>query len=813
MLLPSRDDGGKAAHWRAGAGILFLLLAFTPHLIASTDSATNASATAVPASPSEGAGAPAEETLLLEVQINGHPTGLIGEFILSHGLLSARPEELRNLGFKVPQSHPWEPGALIPLSYLPGLEYTLDLKNQVLRVTVVDSLLMPTLLLPVGREGAEDHRVIESGTGATLNYDIVNRFASGQTGANGSLDFRVFAPWGVTSSDWLASAGASSGSTGANRAIRLDSAYSFADANSLRRYSIGDYITSGLSWTRPVRMEGAQIRSDFSMRPDLITFPMPSAAGSAAVPSTVSVLADGNLMVSSQVNPGPFQTPQLPVVSGAGTISMTVTNALGQQVTVTQSFYASSELLAPGLKTFAGQVGLVRLNWGEASDQYGKLAGAALYRRGLTRKFTIEGSAEGTQGMFMAGAGGVAQIGNLGVLNFAAAASAGSTDPGVQLSAGAQRIGRVFSIGASAIVADSNYRDVASMNGDGVPRKQLSGFTSVFLRRFGSAGLAYAGVDMDTPPAPAQLNTATAEHSHVISANYSLQFHHASIFANEFKDLSGTSNTNGLQVGLTIPFGRRSSVAVSGASDGTAQVQVQKSAAEIGDWGYEGYLSTGSSSHEFGEVQYKSPVGLFTAGVDDTAGLTTLQTESQAAISFVDGRLFPSNTIYDSFAVVDTSTIPHVRVLQENRNVGTTNSSGKLLVPDMRSFDLNHISIDATDIPADVTLDNPSRQLRPQDRSGVVIRFPIKFSHGALLRLVDAAGLPIPLGSTARLQATGVAVPIGYDGDAYVEDLGPQNQLLVERTDGQHCTVSFRYRPVAREIPSIGPLKCVVQKP
>lgn len=203
MLLPSRDDGGKAAHWRAGAGILFLLLAFTPHLIASTDSATNASATAVPASPSDGAGAPAEETLLLEVQINGHPTGLIGEFTLSHGLLSARPEELRNLGFKVPQSHPWEPGALIPLSYLPGLEYTLDLKNQVLRVTVVDSLLMPTLLLPVAREGAEDHRVIESGTGATLNYDIVNRFASGQTGANGSLDFRVFAPWGVTS--WIGS--------------------------------------------------------------------------------------------------------------------------------------------------------------------------------------------------------------------------------------------------------------------------------------------------------------------------------------------------------------------------------------------------------------------------------------------------------------------------------------------------------------------------------------------------------------------------------------------------------------------------------
>ena len=38
----------------------------------------------------------------------------------------------------------------------------------------------------------------------------------------------------------------------------------------------------------------------------------------------MNLLADGNLMVSSQVGAGPFEVPQLPVVSGAGTISMTV---------------------------------------------------------------------------------------------------------------------------------------------------------------------------------------------------------------------------------------------------------------------------------------------------------------------------------------------------------------------------------------------------------------------------------------------------------------------------------------------------------
>jgi len=126
----------------------------------------------------------------------------------------------------------------------------------------------------------------------------------------------------------------------------------------------------------------------------------------------------------------------------------------------------------------------------------------------------------------------------------------------------------------------------------------------------------------------------------------------------------------------------------------------------------------------------------------------------------------------------------------------------------MRSFDLNHITIEATDIPPDATINDASREMRPQDRSGVVVRFPVKISHGALLRLVDEAGVPLSVGSTATLRATGITVPIGYDGDAYVENLSFQNELTVERTDGQRCRVAFRYEPAPDEIPTIGPLTC-----
>jgi outer membrane usher protein len=801
-LFRRHDHGGEAARQLGCAGILFLVLCIVPHPAV----ANEVSAVSAP-DPN------ADQSLLLDVQVNGHSIGKIGEFTLRHGKLMIRPDELRDLGFRLPASLVLSADGLITMSDMPGLIWSLDQTNLELYVTASDNRLLPIVLQPGARDALSERRVIESGTGVTLNYDTVGSFSSGQTGGTGSMDLRAFSPWGIVSSGWLAFAGSTSSGSGTNTAIRLDSAYTFADVNTLRRYSLGDFITGGLAWTRPIHLEGVQINSDFSMRPDLVTFPLPTITGSAAVPSTVDVLADGNLMVASQVAAGPFEVPQLPVVSGAGTISMTVTNALGQQVNVTQPFYASSALLAPGLKTFAVQSGLVRRNWGSVSNDYGKIAGAAIYRSGLTPKFTLEGSVESTPGTFAVGAGGVAQIGHLGVVNFSAATSAGTANTGAQFSAGAQRIGRVFSLGASAILANSNYRDVASMNGDGVPRKQLSGFTSLYLPRFGSLGAAYGGIDQDAAPTPVRLNISPAEHSHVVSANYSLQIRHVSIYASEFKNFAGTGGSSGTQVGLTIPFGRRSSVTVSATSDGDGQLQAQRSAALVNEWGYDAYVSAGKSNHEFAQAAYKSPVGLFTAGIDQSAGLTSLRLESQGAFSWVDKGLFPSNTIYDSFAIVDTGPVPHVHVLQENRDVGSTGSSGRLLVPDMRSFDLNHIAISPTDIPADVTIDVATREMRPQDRSGVVVKFQVKISHAALLRLVDGAGAPMPLGSAATLRATGVTVPVGYDGDAYVEDLSSHNELAVERMDGRRCTVVFDYRPLPGEVPTIGPLRCQEQKP
>jgi outer membrane usher protein len=80
-------------------------------------------------------------------------------------------------------------------------------------------------------------------------------------------------------------------------ALRLDTTWTYSDQETLTTYRAGDTIGGGLAWTRPIRIGGLQAQRSFSLRPDLITLPLPAAAGSAAVPSTVDVFVNKSKVV------------------------------------------------------------------------------------------------------------------------------------------------------------------------------------------------------------------------------------------------------------------------------------------------------------------------------------------------------------------------------------------------------------------------------------------------------------------------------------------------------------------------------------
>ena len=777
----------------------------------------------------------AEQALLLEVMVNGHSTGKIGEFVQRDDALLARRHELDDLGFRLPESASASPDDLIALSELPGLAWRLDLASQTVFVTADLKLLKPALLELEAPTSA--NVPVQSGLGATLNYDVTATTTGGHNVGNGLIDTRVFSPWGVLSSSELAYAGSSPYGPGTNAALRLDSSYVYSDPDALRQYSVGDVINGGLAWTRPVRMGGVQVTQNFSMRPDLVTMPLPTVSGAVAVPSTVDVLVNGSQLLARQVQAGPFQIPSLPVMTGSSTIAMTMTDALGHQVTTTMPFYASQNLLAAGLQTFSVEAGAVRRNYGLPGDTYADIAGSASYRRGLTSMLTVEAHAEGIANQAMAGTDVMVNVANFGILDAAVAASTASGRNAALYSIGFNRTSRTFSAGASATFAGHDFADIASLYGDPMPRRQINANASLSMGQFGSIGLAYTGIDRDAAPAPISFYTQTAglfanqissvaggtvstfnglvtlqpaEHTHIITASYSVQVFNMSFYATGFHDLVRGGGTGAL-IGMTVPLGQRSSIggsAGTGSIGGYQQIQAQQSVQNPGDRGYQAYASTSAPAHTFADVQYKSPWALVSAGVDRIGAQNTGRAEVQGAVSLADGGVYASNQINDSFAVVDTDGAAGVTVLRENQPVGKTDSNGRLLVPDLRSFDINHLTIDPTDVALDATVDTATHEVRPQYRSGVVVPFHVRIGHGALLRLVDKAGKPLPLGSVATLQATGVGVPVGYGGEAYVQDLDAHNTVNVTGPKGSRCAVSFDFTAKPNDIPTIGPLTC-----
>jgi len=753
---------------------------------------------------------PKDMALLLEVQLNGYPTGKIAEFTLRGGALLSKPEELRDLGLRLPaNARDVAVDGLIPVAALPGVTWHLEQTTQMIYITASVSSLNATVV-KTGRESGNDLKV-ETGKGALLNYDIVDTLVGMQNGVSGSFDAKAFSPWGVISSGTLAYLGRGGPVGRTNRLVRLDTSYTFADTDSLHRYTVGDFITGGLSWTRPVRLEGFQVRSDFSMRPDLVTFPLPTVSGATAVPSTVSVLANGDYVLSHEVDPGPFEIPQLPVVSGAGNISMTVTDSLGHPTTVNQPFYASTSLLKPGLQAFSAQAGFVRLNWGTESNDDGSLAGSATYRRGLTDKVTVEGSAEATSQVAMGGGAVLMNVHNQGVVNAGLATSTSTAGDGAQYTAGLQRMGRSVSLSATWTAASQNFRDVAAISGQPVPRRQISGNVGFTARREGSLGVAFVALDEQENITAKEGSSLVAEHPRVLSASYSVQMHDVSVSASLFRDFSSSGST-GVTMGVTIPFGKTGSMTASVGNDSSlAQLQVRKSAVAVGDWGYQAFISGGGSPHEFAEVEHKARTSLFSIGLDRTDGSTSLISETQGAFSYADGSVFSSNTINDSFAVVDSGGLPDIHVLEENRTIGVTDRKGRLLVPDLRSFDSNLIEINPTDVPMDTAVTSIVKHVRPMDHSGVVVRFDIHASQSVLLRMVDETGNPIPVGSTATVRKTGVAAPVGFDGEAFLQDLEASNQIDVVIAGGHKCSFSLAYKAIPGFIPTVGPKTCNTQ--
>jgi outer membrane usher protein len=309
---------------------------------------------------------PGEQKLELELVINGLSAGFVAPVMLSGGRFRLRLADLKRAGVHIDAQ-----GELLFLDEMPGVTANYDQRLQRLAIDV------PASYLPAQRLGKKKRKFTPASydVGALLNYDA---YVSGGRGTSGQASLfheaRAFGAAGTLSTTGVVRSGP--GKT----YVRYDTRFRRSDEATATTIEVGDFITRSLPWASAVRLGGIQVSRDFGVRPDIITYPLPQFAGSAALPSTVELLVGNQRIAGGEVKPGPFALDTLPPINGAGEANLIVTDMNGRSIQTALPFYVSSNLLAPGLTDYAVAFGALRQNYGIKNFDYGSVAGSASLR-------------------------------------------------------------------------------------------------------------------------------------------------------------------------------------------------------------------------------------------------------------------------------------------------------------------------------------------------------------------------------------------------------------------------------------------------
>jgi outer membrane usher protein len=229
----------------------------------------------------------------------------------------------------------------------------------------------------------------------------------------------------------------------------------------------------------------------------------------------------------------------------------------------------------------------------------------------------------------------------------------------------------------------------------------------------------------------------------------------------------------------------------------------------------EGYgyrvLARSEGAHE-AAYSYQNNIATYVIGAAQTADYTATLLNVSGGMAMLDGDLFMSRRIDQSFAVARVPDYPDVRILADNQLAGRTNASGNALIPRLRAYDINTISIDQRDIPMDAEIVSTRLVAIPYFRSGINVTFPIRHSRGATFTLLLDNGKAMPAGALVLEAGKAETYTVGFDGQVYVTGLAADTTLLAS-WNGQSCEFTVHFGASIDPLPDLGVFICKGVKP
>lgn len=737
--------------------------------------------------------------LLLELWVNDATKHVVGTVIQRGDKLLVKAEDLALAGI---QTSPAEIGkdGLVDLYRLSDVNMKYSDIEQKLLLTVGANRLLPQVFdlnnQPIKNKAS-------SSSGFIGQYDITGSVDDLNKASDSSTLGTVLGGTLFTPDGSLTANGFTQTHDSTTQAIRLDTAAEINDQEKMRKIVIGDTVSGSQSWARSARFAGFQIATDFSLRPDLNTMPLPAFFGQTAIPANVDIFVNSARVFESEVEPGPFRINNLPVITGDGQAQIVVRDVLGREATVSLPFYASSSLLRPGLTSYDLDVGFLRRAYGVESFDYGELAASGTYSEGITDKITLEGHMEASQDVQLIGGGGIFAVGSYGVIHPALAVSnsdiTGNDGEGILYSLSFEARNKPVGFFGSVGMTAGNYNDIASSDGTPPPEMQMQLGANINLDRKGTlAGSVIASKQRDQ------------QMSKIVTASYNLQLgSDYNIGTTGFYD-----HTRGEVVAQAFL-----SIALGGNSVGNVSVQQSKHSSlqqatytdpanPDGGFGYQ--LSATSGDTSIGQANATwigsngSVDGAFVMHDGDPAARLT----ASGGVVYMGDSLYATRRPDGAVALVKTGQ-EGTQVYQENREVAVANENGEALVTGLVPFADNRISIDPTSYNFKTIIEDTEKIVTPARSSGIIVDFtPPKNSPTLLMLRLKDDSLP-PAGALVTLSGGNEPLIVGRRGELFIPNLSEPIEGKIEFA-GKSCL--FNAIPKSLNtlgIPRIGPIYCL----
>lgn len=739
---------------------------------------------------------------LYAIKVNGQDAGT-GQLLFSKsdGYL-ARAEELESWGLVQTNSTPirYKGEGYYPLNQIRGAKANFDEANQELLLEFDPVAFKPSTFV------SQTENLIPGPpeSGAYASYDLYGSSSGSQTQnqtqLNGQFEAGLFNRLGSGFSSFSGQNLYFNSKEANTRLIRLESNWVRDFAEEKQSLKFGDNTGRIGVWGRPVKFGGFQFGTNFSTQPGFVTIPLPKFAGEAVLPSTTEVFINGLKQSSQNITPGPFQLNNIPFITGSGEAKLVVKDMLGREQVIVQPFYVTPGLLRPGVDDYTLEMGFIRNNFGMDNANYGRPMATWTQRKGFSDKLTAEWRVETLPDQQTAGMAAIYIPPVPAAITVATAFSNSRRGAGDFLLLGLdhQAFGGI-SFGLRSQFISNNFTQI----GSGLPgQSKLYSASMGFPSRMGAFGLGYTYLKNVNP---LRSEFLTVSYSQTLGRRVSV-----SLSANT--SLSGPPNPM-INLFLAYPMGDGMFASSSFSSQQQGKIngslQLQKSPPMgIGpQLGFRAMAGGGMGQREEAGVTLKTDYGTYTFDAGRMPGQTSYRMSANGSVEFMDGKIFFSKRLYDSFAVAQVPGYPDVPVYLNGQLAARTDRQGYAVLPGIPSYQKNRIRIDTDDLPLEAQIEKSEIELVSRYHSGASLKFSIELSLGALVKLVSEGGEPLPNGTLLSIEGNPEVFQVALQGEAYLTGLGKKNRMRADWND-QSCIIEVNLPENPGPLPHIGPLVC-----